>query len=139
MKPAVYIATRLENAANARLLAGFVEGLNWSVTYQWWEHGSVQRDGFERMREVARDELEGVLDAHVLIVLLPGGRGTHVELGAALGLGAASHYLIHAFDDDALHTGDGTHCAFYYHPAVELIVGDWGVLLARLMDIHEKW
>jgi nucleoside 2-deoxyribosyltransferase len=45
---------------------------------------------------IALAELAGIREADVLLVLLPGGCGTHVEIGAALALGKP--VIIHAPD-----------------------------------------
>lgn len=107
----VYIASRLENAAAVRELRDELAKRDVALTYDWTAHGSVQGQGAERMREVAHAEAKGVEDADLVIVLLPGGRGTHVEIGIAIGNGV-----------DILLVGEqepnvqGAHdCAFYNH------------------------
>jgi nucleoside 2-deoxyribosyltransferase len=52
-------------------------------TYDWTEN--KRADSFEKLKLIGDDERKGVMDADFLIVLLPGGKGTHVELGIALG------------------------------------------------------
>jgi hypothetical protein len=63
---------------------------------------------------VARREILGVVEADIVIVLLPGGRGTHAELGAALAL--AKPVALHT-NDSGIFVGPET-CAFYHHPCV---------------------
>ena len=59
-------------------------------------------------------------EADVLIVLLPGGHGTHVEIGAALALGKP--VILHAPDRKTL---DAPYpCPFHYHPKVKLLVSE---------------
>lgn len=36
--------------------------------------------------EYAKSEFQGIIDSDVVIILLPAGRGTHIELGMALAL-----------------------------------------------------
>ena len=69
---------------------------------------------------MADQELEAVKNADVLIVLLPGGFGTHVEIGAALALGKP--VILHAPDYETLNKP--YRCVFHYHPRVKLIVSD---------------
>lgn len=119
----VYIATALERADEARAFAGAVAALGHTLTYSWWEHGSVQADGPARIAQVAMDELEGVRVADLVVVLLPGGRGTHTELGAALaftdadrgGFGSSTKRVILV---GPLADASGRECAFYRHPRV---------------------
>jgi nucleoside 2-deoxyribosyltransferase len=67
---------------------------------------------------VAVAEVEGVREADVLLVLLPGGFGTHVEIGVALAL--EKPIVIHAPDRETLNTPYP--CLFHYHPNVTLLV-----------------
>lgn len=111
-RPRVYIASGLERADEVRALRDALA-----------EHPS-------RIAEVARHEIEGVYTADLVIVWLPGGRGTHAELGIALGLNRLRR------DADARNAlgdrdttvpillvgpqegADGRECAFYYGPDV---------------------
>lgn len=84
-----YIASRIENSENVKSLHALLGAAGWSCTYDWSAHGSVRGEGVTRatLDRVAQNEIDGVVDADVVIVLLPGGRGTHVELGAAVAVG----------------------------------------------------
>lgn len=108
----VYIATRLENAAEHNRLMAMLAESGIGVTYDWTTHGSVKDTSRSRIQEVSCNEVRGVVDADIVIVLLPGGRGTHVELGIALGL---NKQVILIGDDGGI--GEKT-CAFYHHPLV---------------------
>jgi len=55
-----------------------------------------------------------------VIALLPGGRGTHVEIGAALALDKP--VILYAPDRKTLDTPYP--CPFHYHPAVKLLVSE---------------
>lgn len=113
----VYIASALENAAEVARLRDILAFAGHVVTYDWTIHGSVQSEGAERIAEVAAAEMAGVIDADVLVALLPGGRGTHTEIGIALGSGVpvilrgAEHYA--------------RECAFYRAPGVIDRVPAW--------------
>ena len=58
--------------------------------------------------------------------MLPGGYGTHVEIGAALALGKP--VILHAPDFNTLETP--YRCIFHYHPGVKLLVSE-------TLDINE--
>lgn len=110
-----YIATALERAEDHKALAKALNARGWTCTYDWTAHGSVQGHGAARMAEVAGAELRGVTTADVVIVLLPGGRGTHVELGAALAAGVPVVLVGCATDT---RDASGRECSFYAHPGV---------------------
>jgi hypothetical protein len=123
----VYIASRLENAAAVRELRDELAKHDVVLTYDWTEHGSVQNEGAERMRDVAHAEASGVEEADLVIVLLPGGRGTHVEIGIAIGAGV-----------DILLVGEqqseGHDCAFYNHDACFRVPAGSAVELANHVE-----
>jgi nucleoside 2-deoxyribosyltransferase len=111
-----YIATKLENHAEHNRVRDHLAKLGHEITYDWTPHGPVYRSGLERIREIAELETKGVLDADVVIVLWPSGRGTHVELGMAI---AAGKPVIFISSLQAHHEATTETCAFYHHPLVK--------------------
>ncbi len=133
--PKYYIASGLENAAAVKELKAVLDGAGWQHTYDWTAHGAVWSEGAERLSGVAERELHGVMHASVLVVLLPGGRGTHTELGVSLGawlfgLKMEEYYagllgkvvgkrvVIYSSNPKDFEIGPEP-CAFYHHPLVE--------------------
>ncbi|HWR22961.1 MAG TPA: hypothetical protein VN366_05720, partial [Feifaniaceae bacterium] len=87
-----YIASGLENSLRVGLAA---EALSRHTrTYDWTTHGDIRREGPERMQGVSAAELEAVVAAELALVLLPGGKGTHTELGAALAAGREKRVIL---------------------------------------------
>lgn len=82
----VYIATKLANTEQYDQVRSLLMELGHQITYDWTMHGSVKETSTERLREVGQREEKGIRDADVVVGLLPGGRGTHWELGFASGL-----------------------------------------------------
>jgi hypothetical protein len=133
----VYIASGLERADEVKALAAALAEHGIGLSYDWTAHGSVQSEGPERIAEVARAEIEGVATADLVIVWLPGGRGTHAELGIVIGINRARA----AFGDwskrpvtptPILVVGpregaDGRECAFYYAPNIHRIEGPYTI------------
>lgn len=114
-----YIATKLERHADHNLVRDTMAAQGHTITYDWSTHGPVFRHGVERIREVSLLETQGVLDADLVIVLLPGGRGTHAELGMALAAGkpVILHQLRSPLVREAnLFGATPETCAFYHHP-----------------------
>lgn len=108
----VYIASGLENAPRVQQLRNALAEVGISLSYDWTTHGSVQDQGPARIAQVAALEQRGVLEADAVVILLPGGRGTHTELGIALGSGKP--VLVFGPRQGA----DGNECCFYYSPNV---------------------
>lgn len=117
-----YIASRLENAAQVKELKALLDAAGWHHTYDWTKHGAVRSQGTGRMQEVAHKEVRGVQDADVVIVLMPGGRGTHIEIGIALD-DPHKRVWLHS-NSPMLDFGVGEEtCAFYHHERVHQVNG----------------
>ena len=115
-----YVATKLENFSEAQRVIKLLTDLGHTVTYDWTVHGSVYRDGLTRVREVAHLEAKGVRDADVVIVILTGGRGTHVELGMAVAYGAS----VILYGTEAHFAIGPEACAFYRLDCVRHVTND---------------
>jgi len=111
-----YIATYLERHADHNLVRDALVAAGHEITYDWTSHGSIKEEGEERLIEVAEAELHGVTEADFVVVLLPGGRGTHAEIGAATGLSIPTY--IHSTKPELFTTTDAT-CAFYWPRCVK--------------------
>jgi nucleoside 2-deoxyribosyltransferase len=111
----IYIASKLENFENVHALRDCLRENGHEITYDWTLHGPVYGSGLARVREVAEAEAQGVLAADIVIVVWPGGRGTHVEMGMAI---AARKVVIFVSGDERHHTATTETCAFYHHPSV---------------------
>lgn len=107
----VYVATGLQNIEDAKRTVGRLVELGFSISYDWTVHGSLH-DKPESWSGSALAEQRGVSVCDALLVLLPGGRGTHVELGVALG-GHRKILLVGTDEADRERA-----CIFYHHPRV---------------------
>jgi hypothetical protein len=122
-----YIASSLDNAPMVRRLASVLLSHGHVLTYDWTAHGAVYRaeqtasENVAVMQETARREIKGVTSADIVIVLLPGGRGTHIEMGAALASG--KRVLVVGCTDKVAGAGPNP-CAFYFHPRVQHVRAD---------------
>jgi hypothetical protein len=123
MRKRYYLSTRKDRSAEASLLLEALKAEGWERTLDWTVQGNV---GVEQYATTAAAEIEAVRDADVLIALLPGGYGTHVEIGAALALGKP--VILHAPDQEVLDTRYP--CIFHHHPLVNL-------LTRGILDINE--
>ena len=104
------------------------------ISYDWTLHGSVKSVSKERLREVAELELVGVSEADFVIVLLPGGNGTHLELGFALATG--KRVFLHSEDSLVFELGPQTN-AFYHHPDITCLhcpLADVGAIVHSLLE-----
>lgn len=116
-----YIASKLENATRVRELAEILKSWGWKHTYDWTEHGRVLNR--EALQSVAAEELAGAVRADLVIILLPGGKGTHTELGIALS--HKKEIIMHSERLDPFDANGGETCSFYWLPGIERVCCPW--------------
>jgi hypothetical protein len=129
-----YIASKLENVARVRQLAEELENWGWKCTYKWYEHGKVLGSALD-LATVASEEYCGVARAELFIALLPGGRGTHVELGIAHMAGCS--IVLHSEDPAPFDPALKETCSFYWLLGVERICCPFLELPGRLKQRYE--
>ena len=110
-----YIATSTERVPAHNIVRDQLKQFGCEITYDWTTHGSVRHTTKERLAEVALSELAGIADSDFVLVLLPGGKGTHVELGFSIG--SKKKVFIHSEDPNVFEMGPKV-CAFYFSPDV---------------------
>jgi hypothetical protein len=116
-----YLASALGNIDKARELSRYLNDVKgWHQTYDWIAHGSLMATP-DMWTEVACAEVAGVKEADILILLLPGGRGSHVELGVAIAMDIP--VMIHAASNNDLLGGYGYTSVFYHLPSVLHVIG----------------
>ena len=125
-----YIATRLERAADHNYVRDRLVSFGHEITYDWTIHGPVWRSGVDRIREVAAAEMQGVMTADVVVTLLPGGRGTHAELG--MGLALRKQIVLHGTEQDFGATPET--CAFYHGEKTIHVIGALDAVVMPFLD-----
>jgi len=129
-----YIASKLENYEQVKRLAGLLKLSGWKHTYDWTVHGSIKETDIQTLKSVGQKECDGVKNADIVIVLMPQGRGTHVELGMAIALGKIV-YICH--DDDTYFQCDDHTSAFYWVPNVKHFVGNIEALAKKVQTEND--
>lgn len=110
-----YIATSPSRIAAHQIVRDNLKRFGHEISYDWTLHPSVKSVSKERLREVASLDLNGVSEADFVVVLLPGGHGTHLELGFAIA--KEKKVFLHSEDPTIFETGPQTN-VFYHHPDV---------------------
>ena len=80
-----YIGSGFKNCELVNCYSKILEENGWEHTYNWTKNISND-ETIENLIEYSKLEQKGIKDADVVIILLPAGRGTHIELGMALTL-----------------------------------------------------
>ena len=80
-----YIGSGMKNCELVNYYSKILKENGWHQVYDWVKNVSNDID-IEDMIEYAKLEQQGIVDSDVVIILLPAGRGAHIELGMALAL-----------------------------------------------------
>lgn len=80
-----YVGSGMKNLELVNYYAKLLKENGWEQTHDWVKNVSddISKDD---MIKYASLESQGIVDADVVIMLLPGGRGAHIELGMAMAL-----------------------------------------------------
>ena len=80
-----YIGSGMKNCELVNYYSKILEENGWKHTYNWAKNINGD-ETIEDLIEYSKLEQQGIIDSDVVIILLPAGRGTHIELGMALAL-----------------------------------------------------
>lgn len=80
-----YIGSGMKNCELVNYYSKILEENGWEHTYNWAKNINGD-ETIEDLVEYSKLEQQGIIDSDVVIILLPAGRGTHIELGMALAL-----------------------------------------------------
>jgi hypothetical protein len=80
-----YIATTISRWKEHNLVRDLLTAHGHKITYDWTNNpdgGNLRGKSLKLQAQVGADEMRGVAEADFGVVLLPGGFGTHAEIGA---------------------------------------------------------
>lgn len=127
-----YVASSFRNIDNVRYIAQTLESRGYVNTYDWTQNVSSRDAGavtLGDLRSIGQHERDAVVSADVVVILLPGGRGAHVELGMAIAQGR--RIILHSTDEVIANIE--TTSTFYHLPEVEKCHGTLDDLLAMIV------
>jgi nucleoside 2-deoxyribosyltransferase len=104
----LYVASKLQNSERAQEVIAKFRKLGVTITYDWTTHNQVFSDA--DLRRIGELEAQGVKDAKVVFLLLPGGGGAHWEAGMAYALNKPVVVLNHSTaEQKSFYHIDGVH------------------------------
>lgn len=123
-----YIASSLKNIDSVQYVSEILVNKGYVQTYDWTKN--ERASSLDALTEIGQKELTGVKAADFLIVLQPAGKGSHIELGIALGQGKT----IILYTPEKKIEDLKTTCTFYHLPEIKKCGGD----LAELIELVTK-
>ncbi|CAG7645044.1 nucleoside 2-deoxyribosyltransferase [Paenibacillus allorhizosphaerae] len=112
-----YVASSFKNIEKVRYVSEQLKHLGFTHTYDWTNPGGALT--LERLKEIGQQERNAVIEADLVIVILPAGKGSHIELGIALGLGKKVY--LYAPDDEVNNVE--TTSTFYQLDEIDQYIG----------------
>lgn len=128
-----YIGSSRKNSELVNCYVNALKNFGWEITYNWLENININETKKE-LKKIAIKEHQGIIDADVVIIILPAGIGTHVELGMALALNKKV-FLCFKNEEDF---NTQKMVAFYELPAIVNLVGDIKQNIQKIIQITNK-
>ena len=125
-----YVASGFANKDKVRHVSERLKSKGFTHTYDWTENKRAST--VEALCEIGQQEKKAVLDADFLLVLLPAGKGSHIEFGIALGQGKK----IYLYSSNEEVCNYETTSTFYHLPQVEIIIGSINDLVENIISKH---
>lgn len=125
-----YVASSFKNIDTVRYVSKQLINKGFVHTYDWTKNERAST--FEDLREIGQQEKDAVMEADFIIVLLPAGKGSHIEFGIALGHG--KRIYLHSPDDEV--NRFETTSTFYQLPEVHKCIGSIKELIETVTTEH---
>lgn len=126
-----YVASSFRNIDAVRYVVSKLKSVGFVHTYDWTKNAKAKEEKtstLEDLKEIAQKERDAVLESDLIVVLMPGGKGTHIEFGIALGHGKKMFLYS---PDGAIDRFDTT-STFYHLPEVEKCYGSLDDLIQKI-------
>ncbi len=125
-----YVGTSFKNSEIVNYFSQELKKHGWKHTYNWAENIS-ENETLEDLKEHSILEEKAINESDVVIIILPGGRGTHVELGIAVALNKKIYLCTENKDDFSIENT----VPFYESPKIEKIFGTKDEIIKKIIEI----
>ena len=123
-----YIASSFKNVEQVREISNELKLKGYIHTYDWTQNEKV--NSFEKLATIGVKEKEAVMNSDFLVILLPAGKGSHIELGIAIGLG--KRIYIYSPTNEIYEYDKAT--TFYHIEGVNKFVGNFDLFTQYLIE-----
>lgn len=118
-----YVGSSFSNIEEVRFMrSNELRALGHMHTYDWTQNERAAL--IDALRSIGEEEVAGIQSADFVVILLPGGKGAHVELGIALG--ANKPVFLYDLGDQMMNMEETS--TFYHVDAVQLCEGPFNDL-----------
>ncbi|HEK9104039.1 TPA: group-specific protein [Bacillus pseudomycoides] len=120
-----YVASSFQNIDNVRYVSEKLKSKGFTHTYDWTQNERAST--FTDLINIGQAEKNAVIESDFIVVLLPAGKGSHIEFGIALG----TDKKIYLYSPDEEFNNFETTSTFYHLPQVEHVTGS----IDELIDV----
>lgn len=125
-----YIASSLSNKEQVKYLASCLKEKGFLHTYDWTKNENVNT--IEKLATIGEAEKTAVLEADFFILVLPGGFGSHTELGMAIGNG--KRIYVYSSSNEPFQPEKTT--TFYHIDGISKYVGDLDQFVGQIIKLE---
>lgn len=126
-----YIASSFKNIDKVRYVSERLKDKGFVHTYDWTLNENIST--LEEIKMIGQKEKNAVIEADFVVILLPAGKGSHIELGIAIGNGKKIYLYSPNQEADNLETTS----TFYHLPEIEKCIGTIDELV-NIIDSKSK-
>ncbi|MGM7684869.1 nucleoside 2-deoxyribosyltransferase [Cytobacillus sp. Hm23] len=112
-----YIASSFKNIERVKYVSEKLIAKGYTQTYDWTKNNRAST--IDQLRHIGQKEKDAVCEADFLVVLFPAGKGSHVELGIALGRGKK----VYLYSENEDINDFETTTTFYHLNGIEKCIG----------------
>lgn len=127
-----YVASSFQNKDIVRLVSEKLIKNGWHHTYDWTQNNRAC--SLEALQKIGTLERQAVAESDVVIVILPGGKGSHIELGMAIAWQKSTFLYSPNFEAMNMETTS----TFYHLPEVQICTGSVDELIVKIFKTNNK-
>lgn len=125
-----YIGSGFKNCELVNYYSKKLEENGWKNTYNWTKN--INKDiTIEDLKEISKLEQRGISDSDIVIILLPAGRGTHIELGMSIALNKKIFLCTSNKEEFSIENTVG----FYQIPSIIKLIGTADENIKEIMKV----
>jgi predicted Rossmann-fold nucleotide-binding protein len=127
-----YVASSFKNKKVVNEVSLLLKQLGWHHTYDWTQNERVT--SLASLQKIGMLEKQAIANSDVVVVILPGGKGSHIELGLAIAWQKKTFLYspnLEAMDMQTTST-------FYHLPEVQICEGSVEELISTILNCSQK-
>jgi hypothetical protein len=123
-----YVASSFKNIEQVRYICEQLKLKGFTHTYDWTQNERAAN--YQDLQRIGQAEKQAVMESDFLVVLLPAGKGSHIEMGIALGL--EKKIFLNSPNEEVKNMAETS--TFYHLPQVKACYGNLDNLVNAIVS-----